>query len=213
MRLTFFYFTIFVGPAHIVARSIQLRDNEITSAQILQVAPGSDSCPSPSDECATSAQAAPFLNAAMSKYSINSLSEQASILALIAFESGNFKYNINHFPGNPGQGTRNMQSASFNLQYVKSIPELASQTTYTSTDGLNSDQLNQIRALVLPDDYTWASAAWFLTQQSACADARRTLQASNGDEGFTAHMRCVGISDINESRMAYWRAARTALGA
>ncbi|KAI6249295.1 hypothetical protein HI914_02396 [Erysiphe necator] len=185
---------------------------QITPEQILKIAPSSNSCPSPPGECATNTQAAPFLNEAMSKYQISSLGEKASILALIAFESGDFKYNTNHFPapGRPGQGTRNMQTAPFNLQYVKSIPELASKNTHTSVDGLSPSELNEIRALVLPDKYSWASAAWYLTSQTTCSSARKYLQTGS-DEGFNAHMKCVGISSVGSDRLSYWQAAKTAL--
>merc|ERR1712110_495347 len=104
-----------------------------------------------------------------------------------------------------------MQSPAYNLEYVKSIPELASRTSATSIQGLSPTELNEIRALVLPDEYSWGSAAWFLTQQKECADARKALQAG-GDDGFTAHMTCVGVAPIGDDRLAYWRAARLALG-
>ncbi|KAI0996017.1 hypothetical protein K3495_g12164 [Podosphaera aphanis] len=210
-----FYFLLLVGSSSTVSipRHFNLpREDAISVSQLLKIAPSSESCPSPPGECATSSQAVPFLNNAMSKYGITTPGEKASILALIAFESDNFKYNTNHFPapGHPGQGTRNMQSAAFNLEYIKSIPDLASQTSYTSTEGLSPTQLNEIRALVLPDEYTWATGAWFLTQQKSCADARTALQAGN-DNGFTAHMQCVGVSPTEE-RLAYWRAAKSAFG-
>ncbi|POS85705.1 hypothetical protein EPUL_002718 [Erysiphe pulchra] len=190
----------------------QRRSEQITPDQILKIAPNSNSCPSPQGECATNTQAAPFLNEAMSKYQISSPGEKASVLALIAFESGNFKYNINHFPapGRPGQGTRNMQTAPFNLKYVKSIPELASKTTHTSVDGLSPSELNDIRALVLPDKYSWASGAWYLATESSCTSARKVLQTGS-DDGFIAHMKCVGIPSVGSDRMAYWQAAKKAL--
>ncbi|RKF59342.1 hypothetical protein OnM2_060058 [Erysiphe neolycopersici] len=185
---------------------------QITPEQILKIAPSSNSCPSPPGECATNTQAAPFLNEAMSKYQISSQGERASVLALIAFESGNFKYNINHYPapGRPGQGTRNMQTAPFNLKYVKSIPELASKTTHTSVDGLSPSELNEIRALILPDRYSWASGAWYLAGESSCSGARKVLQTGS-DDGFIAHMKCVGITSVGSDRMAYWQAAKKAL--
>src|SRR5450432_2231504 len=92
---------------------------------LLEIAPTSSTCdlaPFPS-ECATAAQAAPFIFGAMANYSITPL-EMSALLSLIAFETNEFKYNINHYPGRAGQGTRNMQIAEFNLQYALSIPEL-----------------------------------------------------------------------------------------
>jgi hypothetical protein len=184
--------------------------------QILKIAPKSSTCagaPFPS-ECATNVQAAPFLIAAMGKYQITSPNEIAAVLALVAFESGDFKYNTNHFPapGRPGQGTRNMQMPNYNLMYARSIPELADKlnaiTTATSTSGLSDDKLNAIRALVLTDDYAWASGAWFLTSQ--CASSRAAIQAG-GNAGFSAYMGCVGAA-ADSDRLAYWTRASAAFG-
>jgi hypothetical protein len=141
------------------------------ASMLLIIAPTSRSCGSApaASECATNVDATPYLIKAISDYSITSPPEIAAVLSLIAYESGDFKYNINHYLalGRLGQETRNMQMANYNLMYAKSIPALVSQlsviTTATSTSGLSDDQLNVIRALVLPDDYSFASSAWFLT--------------------------------------------------
>jgi hypothetical protein len=186
------------------------------ASMLLIIAPTSGSCSGApfSDECATNVEAAPYLITAMSTYGITSPSEIAAVLSLIAYETGDFKYNINHYPapGRPGQGTRNMQMANYNLLYAKSIPSLASQlsaiTTSSSTNGLSDDQLNAIRALVLPDEYSWASAAWFLSTQ--CASARAAIQAG-GQAGYSAYLSCVGTS-VTSDRLAYWTRANTALG-
>lgn len=183
-------------------------------SQLLAIAPSSSDCTNApvASECATATQAAPYLINAMSSYKITSPSEIAAVLSLIAYETDEFKYNINHYPGNPGQGTRNMQMASYNLQYAKSIPELqgplSSITTGSTTSGLSNDQLNDIRALVLPDQYSWASAAWFLTSQ--CESSRPAIQAG-GQSGFEAYMACVGTS-VTDDRLAYWTKAQAAFG-
>jgi len=134
----------------------------------------------------------------------------AAILSLIAFESGDFKYNINHFPGRAGQGTRNMQMPSFNLEYAREVQSdaLSKVTAATSTDGLSDDQLNAIRALVLPDEFSFASAAWFLVRK--CPNVRTTLQAQ-GEAGYGQYLSCIGTS-ITADRMAYYNRALTAFG-
>ncbi len=150
----------------------------------------------------------------MSQYGVTSPPEIAALLSLIAYETGDFKYIINHYPapGRPGQGTRNMQMANYNLMYAKSIPALSSSlaaiTTATSTDGLSDDDLNSIRELVLADEYAWGSAAWFLTTQ--CSSARPQVQ-SGGQAGYEAYLSCVGASATSD-RLAYWTRANTALG-
>lgn len=187
---------------------------DTAAAMLLAIAPTSNTCAGSHlpTECATADQAAPFLIDAMLKYSIYSPTELSAVLSLIAFESGDFKYNINHYPGRAGQGTRNMQMPQFNLEYALSIPELQAQvkaiTTSSTTSGLTDDQLNAIRALVLPDQYSWGSAAWFLTTK--CASARPALQAS-GQAGFEAYLGCVGTT-VTADRLAYWKRANAAFG-
>ena len=59
-------------------------------------------------------------------FGIFSNGEVAAALGTMAFESGEFKYNHNMFPapGRPGQGTRNMQMASYNLQYALTLSQM-----------------------------------------------------------------------------------------
>ncbi|KAH6670630.1 hypothetical protein B0J14DRAFT_640632 [Halenospora varia] len=179
----------------------------------LRVATTSGTCDGAQNpsECRTNIQAAQPLVNAFQKYGIYSTAEMAAVTALIAFESGDFKFNINHTPGRAGQGTRNMMMPNFVLKYAKSIPELASKvsaiTPATSTTGLSDDVLNQIRDLVLPDEYSFASGAWFLATE--CASVRSEIQAG-GTAGFTAFMKCVGVPDVTQPRMDYWTRAATA---
>ena len=89
------------------AGRIHVRDASITAEQIETIAPTSNSCDNPPavGECATAAQAAPNIAKSFDTYSITSRAEQAAVIGLMAFESGDFKYNKNHFPGVPGQGS------------------------------------------------------------------------------------------------------------
>ena len=187
---------------------------DTAAAMLRQIAPTSNTCsgaPFPS-ECETADQAAPFLINAMISYGIYSPPELSAVLSLIAFETGDFKYAINHFPGRAGQGTRNMQMPDFNLEYAMSIPALKAQAQAIApsgtTAGLSDAQLNAIRALVLPDQYAWASAAWFLTTK--CASIRPQLQAG-GQAGWEAYLGCVGTSATSD-RQAYWQRANAAFG-
>ncbi|KAF8864382.1 hypothetical protein BDZ45DRAFT_669557 [Acephala macrosclerotiorum] len=207
------------SPTPIPSSQITPRDAPQAADVLLAIAPTSASCSGApfANECETAATAAQYLIPAMAKYGVYSPYEIAAVLSVIAYESGEFKYNINHYPapGRPGQGTRNMQMANFNLLYAQSIPELKTQlaaiTTASSTSGLSDDQLNQIRALVLPDEYSWASGAWFLTSQ--CPNVRTQLQAG-GQAGYVAYLTCIGAADASElnARLAYWTKATTALG-
>ena len=69
----------------------------------------------------------PHIVKSFQHYGISSAGVQAALLSIMAFESGNFKYSINISPGVPGQGTRNMQSPKFNMEYAMSIPALSAQ--------------------------------------------------------------------------------------
>jgi hypothetical protein len=152
----------------------------------------------------------------MAQYNIYNVHEISAILATIAYESDDFKYNINHFPapGRPGQGTRNMQEAPFNLMYAQSIPALkaplAAITTATSITGLSDDTLNAIRALVLPDEYAWGSGPWFYSTQ--CSSTVKTTLQAGGTAGFNAYLSCVGVTDSDGTRTAKWTAALKAFG-
>jgi hypothetical protein len=177
----------------------------ITAEQLLAIMPTSSTCAtiSPSTtECRTATQAAPFVSKAFTDYGITSTPEQAALLAIMAFESVEFKFNTNQ-AGYVGQGTRNMQSGNFNLQYAQAIPELREKLAATGTGDLNA-----VRALVLLDEYSFASAAWFLTSQCS-AEVRTQLQTGSqaGWEGYISS--CVGTEP--GPRVAYWQAAVKAL--
>jgi len=191
---------------------------DTAASQILAIAPSSSTCAGAAfpDECSNATNAGPHLVAAMETYSITSLPEMSALISLMAYESGEFKYNANHYPapGRPGQGTRNMQMSNYNLMYAQSIPALSSSlsavTTATSTTGLSDDELNSILALVQPDEYSFASAAWFLTTQ--CDASVRTALQTGGQTGYETYLTsCVGTTATSD-RLAYWTTANTALG-
>lgn len=92
---------------YISSRSDVTAKAEITSNQILAISPKSSTCYNPPavGECRTAEQAAPFINDSFTTYGIDNVAEQAALISLMAFESGDFKYNRNHFPGVAGQGS------------------------------------------------------------------------------------------------------------
>ena len=91
----------------IAARAVATAAAEITADQILAISPKSSTCDNPpaEGECATAEQAAPFISDSFTTYGIDNVAEQAALISLMAFESGDFKYNRNHFPGVAGQGS------------------------------------------------------------------------------------------------------------
>jgi hypothetical protein len=84
----------------------------VTAAQILSIVPDSTSCASAEfpNECRTYEQVVDPINNSFETYDITSTGEIAALISLMAYESGNFLYQNNHWPGNPGQGSKNLDS-------------------------------------------------------------------------------------------------------
>jgi len=209
--------SISILPGLIAAFPAQLQRRATITADVIQaIAPQSASCdgaPKPA-ECRTAQQATPHIINAFKTYKITTAGEMAALVSLMAYESGDFKYQNNYFPapGNPGQGTRNMQSAAFNVQYAQSIPALGVGNG-ASASSMSATQLNEIRAGVTAvDDYDFGSAAWFLTTQ--CSDSIRTQLQTGSEAGWAAYMtQCVGATqDTMSGRQAVWAVAATQLG-
>lgn len=187
--------------------SLSRRDAAITEAQMIAVAPKSKTCDDPpaKGECATAKQAAKFTSQSFETYKVTSKAEQAAIISLMAFESDDFKYNKNHFPGTPGQGTRNMQSPAFNKKYASSIPELKDKVAKVSNSP--ADLLDLLRE---NETYDFGSGAWFLTTQCS-KDVRSALQKGS-ETGWQKYISdCVGTS-VTDERKEYWERAAKALG-
>lgn len=181
--------------------------DDSAAAIVAKIAPGASSCAGSDNECHTAETAAPYLITAMSKYGVTSPGEIAGVLALMAYESVDFKYKHNVSPGRPGQGTANMQMYNYNLEYAQSITELSDKVTALGTIS-SDDQKNQLLALVTVDDYNFGSGPWFYTTK--CASARSDLEQGT-DAGFAAYMSCVGVT-VTDDRNAYWTRAKEAFG-
>ncbi|KAH8883976.1 hypothetical protein GQ53DRAFT_752519 [Thozetella sp. PMI_491] len=177
------------------------RDVKSAAQLISEVMPTANSCDGADfpDECRTAAQAAPFLIQSLPKYGVYTYAEIAAILALIGVESVDMKYKHNVSPGRPGQGTANMQQIQFNTEYA---------TELFGADKVQGLAPNDVLALVTPDEYNFASAAWFY--KNKCASIHASLQTGT-DQGFSDYMGCVGVV-IDENRTAYWTRAKTAFG-
>ncbi|KAK7757145.1 hypothetical protein SLS62_000693 [Diatrype stigma] len=182
---------------------------------IAKVAPASTTCAdtSSNSECRTNVQVAPHILDSLIKYGVTSNGAVAAIVALSAFESTSYKDKVNKSSRTPGQGTANMQSYDFNVQYANSFPELKDKVAALGlpADGSASDdQKNQLLALVTDDKYNFGSAAWFLTTQ--CEP--RYLQALGDatDAAWVDYLTtCVKTTDT-DTRDALWKGAKAALG-
>lgn len=79
----------------------------LSSTVLVDIAPQSSTCtdaPHPA-ECRTASQALEPIVASFITYGITSEAEMAAVISLIAFETADFKYQNNYYPGNPGQGS------------------------------------------------------------------------------------------------------------
>ncbi|KAI9761970.1 MAG: hypothetical protein M4579_000753 [Chaenotheca gracillima] len=205
-----------LGPAHAALhRAVLRRASTVTAAQLQQIAPTSNTCSGApaADECRTATQAAPLISQAFSTYAISTPGEMAALIGLMAFETDDFKYDKNHYPGTPGQGTRNMQMITYNYKYAASIPALVSQLQAAAPGGTvptDPDAQNAVRQLVLTDQYDFGSAAWFLTTQCG-PSVRAGLQAGSETGWETYISSCVGTT-VTDDRKAYWTRALAALG-
>lgn len=195
----------------------------VTPAQLIAIAPQSVSCAnvtSFADECRTAEQAAPFLNAAFQQFNTHTVGEMAALISLIAFETGDFRFNVNHFPGRPGQGTRNLMMFPFVWKYALDIPQVAPQAQAIAPElsiSSTNDELNNasnstktaVLSLVLDDKFSWASASWFLTTQcnSTIAAALNTATEAGWETYIT---QCIGTT-VTDDRKAVYTAAITAL--
>lgn len=175
----------------------------LTAAGLLTIAPKANTCtgaPFPA-ECRTAAQAAPFVTASFEKYNITHAPVQAALISLMAYETGDFKYGINHFPGVLGQGTRNMQSPNFNQEYAASLGYGADVT----------GDLQKMMDILTQDKFSFGSAAWFVTSQ--CPFSVRKAMWDGSKEAWQAYMStCVG-TDVNDERVGYWQRAMEVLSA
>ncbi|KAI8951090.1 hypothetical protein F4801DRAFT_546338 [Xylaria longipes] len=194
------------------AAPLTARDTKSAADIILEIAPASAKCDSANDQCRTNVQVGPLMAKAAAQYGLDHAAPIAAMLALTAFESENYVFKKNQ-GGTHGQGTSNMQMYNYNLLYAQSIPALgdklkalgAPDALKTTTD---TNLMDNVRALVIDDEYNFGSGPWFLSTQ--CPGVIDKLKA-NADDGFTAYMSCVGTG-ITPQRQEYWSRAKQAFG-
>ncbi|KAJ6538830.1 hypothetical protein DFH09DRAFT_1323496 [Mycena vulgaris] len=187
---------------------------DITPAELVQMGalPDCSTATQFPSECRTADQAAPFVNQAFRDFGLVTNGEKAALLSLMLFESGGFAFDINHSLNTPGQGTRNLMNFPFILQYALDTPSVAAQAQSLAAAGTTSpDTQNAIRALVLPDPLSFASAMWFYTRSG---DAKTGCVAMPGmvdglqlatQPGWEAFItQCVGTT-VTPERLALYQ--------
>jgi hypothetical protein len=176
------------------------------SEQILvRIAPTTASCAGASfpEECADATRAARAINKSFETYGISSFGERAGLVAYMLFESGNFTYNRNHFPGRPGQGTRMMAMPTFVKPYAESVAG-ADAVAKAEAAGGDAGLDAVLRLANCNDEKSFGSAAWFLSTQ--CIAPVRAGLASGGMVGWHNFLTaCVGTTVATE-RDTLWLA-------
>ncbi|OCK85121.1 hypothetical protein K432DRAFT_377960 [Lepidopterella palustris CBS 459.81] len=201
--------TILLAALSALTSAIPCRRSTLTAAAIEQIDPDTSSCANAPaiapGECRTADQAVPYIAQSFATYGVMTPGEQAALLALMLFESGGFKYNKNHYPGVPGQGTRNMQSPEFNEEYAKSLyPAAQVQAAKAQGDAAVLDLVNN-------DQDSFGSAAWFLTTQ--CSPTIRQGLAAGTQNGWAAYLtQCVGTADTAERDPLWNKAVAVIMG-
>lgn len=178
-------------------------------SQLLYIAPTSNSCAGaefPAECVVSSTSIAQVIVKGFAKYNVTTAAEQAALLSWMAYESGEWKYNQNHFPapGRPGQGTRVMMMPNYVLEYARSIDELSAQVTSAGED------VGAVLSLVQPDEYSFAAAAWYYATQ--CGEQVKDMVRSGSQAGWTAFVQECVVTSVNGDREAYWVRASQALG-
>ncbi|THV00881.1 hypothetical protein K435DRAFT_837116 [Dendrothele bispora CBS 962.96] len=203
--------------------------DNITLNQLSSILTNSSCDPTFVDECRNASQALPFLNQGFTEYNISSVGEKAALLSLMVFESGGFKYDKNHFPppGNPGQGTRNMMNFPFVCQYARSLPSTSSSPFLQSTDptidicsstSVDDSTKNNILSLVLSDDTSFASAAWFYTKSgpdgTGCTAVDGMVEGlqNQSEEGWENFITGCLFTTVTDDRKAVWSITLEVLG-
>ncbi|RYP42793.1 hypothetical protein DL768_010229 [Monosporascus sp. mg162] len=197
-------------PPH---RHIRATNGTGAAEIIAQIAPETVSCDlAETPDCRTNVEIAPHMVRSFQRYGVASAGEIAGVIALTAFESGDYKYKRNLFPGRPGQGTANMQMFPFNLEYARTFDQLTEQVAalepISEVEGEDDDKKNQLLDLVIPDERNFGSGAWFLTAK--CTSEVRDQLKTGTDAGFAAYMGCIGV-EVTPERDAYWQRAKQAL--
>ncbi|KAJ2744327.1 hypothetical protein GGI20_003054 [Coemansia sp. BCRC 34301] len=186
----------------------------VTLDQLNQAVParasdGSCASVSTPDECAPNSRALAAINAAIAKYGVTQRGEIVAVVSLMAYESGNWQYNTNHFPGRPGQGTRAMLMYNFVEQYAQALHP--AEATQALGGGMSNETQNNVRALVLNDNDSFGSGFWYLVTKAPGYHAKPDrLRDGNVDDFKDYIVNGVGAG-WDSSRQTIWETVNGAL--
>ncbi|KAJ2038323.1 hypothetical protein GGI03_005152 [Coemansia sp. RSA 2337] len=191
-------------------KGLKLTQKQLNLA--IPVRAASDSCASVGTpaECVTNDKALAAINSALVKYGITKRGEAVAVIALMAYESGNWQYNTNHFPGRPGQGTRAMLMFNFVESYAKALhPEEAAKAL---AGGITDESMNSVRALVLNDNDSFGSGFWYLVTNAAAYHNTGKLRDGNLEDFKDYVLTGVGAG-WDSDRQTIWETVNSAINA
>ncbi|KAJ2032675.1 eukaryotic translation initiation factor 2-alpha kinase [Coemansia sp. S610] len=124
----------------------------------------------PVSECATNREAVIGIDAGIKAYKVTRRGEVVASIAWMLFESGGWKFNINHTPGTKGQGTRCMMMWEFISEYAnflfpdqyKKLMGTSAATPDTASDAVKTSVIK----LVLTNNASFSAAFWFLVTKA-----------------------------------------------
>lgn len=112
--------------------------------------------------CSTFDKAAPAILDSFKTWSLNSTGQRAAVVALMAYESSTFTYNVavNKEQANQGKGTYNLQSGPDNVEYAQALAKIDHQFGQVTDKNPKAvrDKLNS------RDDWAFGSGAWYLSR-------------------------------------------------
>lgn len=167
---------------------------------VLAAAPKSNTCDGAPEagQCATAQDAAPKIIAALETYKMTTPGEQAGLLAWMAFESGDFKYNIAKFNNPPaGKGSRCMMSPDFNAEYAKTV-------------GDNEADPGAMLKKLIADGHEWDACAWYYSAK--CDDTVKKGAQAGTLAGHLAFLKDCVNTEVTDARKTYWTNTAKAFG-
>ncbi|KAJ2495548.1 hypothetical protein GGH96_006355, partial [Coemansia sp. RSA 1972] len=157
-------------------------------------------------ECALNSEVLVSINQAIRQYGVSARGEIVATLAWMLFESGNWQYNINHFPGNIGQGTRTMMTWEYVAEYAQTLhPDayakvLGSDTVSAADNTTKTDVID----LVLNNNDSFGSGFWYLTTQAASFHGNANCLRDGNQADFQKYVEDGIITTWTTEREAIW---------
>ncbi|KAJ2726047.1 hypothetical protein GGI07_000830 [Coemansia sp. Benny D115] len=164
------------------------------------------------EECRTNAQAVAAINKAIDKYKITRRGEVVAATAYMLLESGNWGYNINHWPGRAGQGTRTMMMFPFIAQYAEYLhsDEYAKIAT-GSIETASNETMNAVRQLVLNDEDSFAAGFWLMKVPYKDYFGNEDKLRDGNEEDFKNYiLNAVKAGAYGDDRAKIWKAVNEA---